>query len=114
MNSLEELYQELILEHNQYPRNFGALENPTHKARGLNPLCGDEINLYLIVEDGKIKDVKFQGQGCAISKASASMMTEIVKGKTVEEALDLYKKFHDMVTADFTEEIDTTLRNLVL
>ena len=107
MNSLEELYQELILEHNKYPRNFGVLENPTHKARGLNPLCGDEINLYLVVEDGKIKDIKFQGQGCAISKASASMMTEIIKGKTVEEALELYNKFHDMVTADFTEEVNT-------
>jgi nitrogen fixation NifU-like protein len=91
--SLHELYQEIILDHGKNPRNFGELEHYTHEAEGFNPLCGDQIRLLVRVEQGKIEDLKFSGRGCAISTASASMMTQLVKGKTVEDAVALVEKF---------------------
>ena len=101
---LKELYQQVILDHNKSPRNYKKLDNANHTAEGYNPLCGDKINLYLIVEDGVVKDVGFQGSGCAISKASASLMSSIVKGMKKEEAERLFEKFHDLVTGKLTDE----------
>ncbi len=98
MSDLGQLYQEVILDHNKKPRNFGKLEQANRQAEGFNPLCGDKITLYLNVEDGLVKDIRFQGSGCAISTASASMMTTSLKGKTVAEAEALFEKFHQMVT----------------
>ncbi len=98
MSDLQELYQEVILDHNRRPRNFRVLDEG-RKAEGYNPLCGDRLTVYLRVEDGVIKDATFQGSGCAISKASASIMTDIVKGKTVAEAEKLFERFHRAVTA---------------
>lgn len=98
MNDLRDLYQQLILDHNQSPQNFRDMEDATSKADGHNPLCGDEITLYLNVVDNTIKDISFKGAGCAISKASASIMTTIIKGKTVAEAEVLFEKFHTMIT----------------
>jgi nitrogen fixation NifU-like protein len=95
---LRELYQEVILEHSKKPRNFHTLETANHKAEGYNPLCGDHFTVYLDVKDGAISDIGFQGSGCAISKASASMMTQMLKGKTEAEAEALFTKFHDLVT----------------
>ena len=95
---LRELYQEVILEHSKKPRNFRALEAANHKAEGYNPLCGDHFTVYLDVKDGAINDIGFQGSGCAISKASASMMTQTLKGKTEAEAEALFTRFHDLVT----------------
>jgi nitrogen fixation protein NifU and related proteins len=97
-SDLEELYQEVILDHNKRPRNFRAMEDG-RKAEGYNPLCGDRMTVYLRVQDGVITDASFQGSGCAISKASASLMTESVKGKTLAEADALFDRFHRMVTA---------------
>jgi nitrogen fixation NifU-like protein len=97
-NSLRELYQEVILEHSKKPRNYRVLETANHKAEGFNPLCGDHFTVYLDLENGAIKDIGFQGSGCAISKASASMMTQSLKGKTAAEAEDLFSRFHDVVT----------------
>ncbi len=101
---LRELYQQVILDHNKSPRNFRKLENANHTAEGYNPLCGDKINLYLIIEDDVVKDVGFQGSGCAISKASASLMSSIVKGMKKQEAEKLFEKFHDLVTGKLTNE----------
>lgn len=98
MSELSDLYQEVILDHNRKPRNFHGLEDANHTAEGYNPLCGDRLTLYLKVDNGVIADVAFQGSGCAISKASASMMTDALKGKTVAEAQALFDRFHRMVT----------------
>jgi nitrogen fixation NifU-like protein len=106
MSELSDLYQEVILEHNKNPRNFREIENPTHHADGHNPLCGDQLKVFLNVEDGKVADVAFLGSGCAISKASASMMTQAVKGKTKEEAEILFDEFHRMVTGKLDLETD--------
>lgn len=95
---LQDLYQEVILDHNRRPRNFRVIEDGSC-AEGFNPLCGDRVTVYLKVENGTIKDVSFQGSGCAISKASASLMTESVKGKTIEEAAALFDRFQRMITA---------------
>ena len=100
MSDLRELYQEVILDHNRRPRNFRALEGANRYAEGYNPLCGDRLSLYLKVEDDVIKDAGFQGSGCAISKASASMMTDSVKGKTLGEVRDMFEQFHQMVTGN--------------
>ena len=95
---LDDLYQEVILDHNRRPRNFRTIEPASHHADGHNPLCGDRLSLYLQVTDGSIADVAFQGSGCAISKASASLMTDAVKGQSVEAALRMFEQFHRMVT----------------
>lgn len=98
MSELDELYQSVILDHNRAPRNFRKLEEATNHAEGRNPLCGDQFDVWLKLEGDVIADAAFQGQGCAISKASASMMTQAVKGKTVAEARALFEKFHEVVT----------------
>ena len=98
MSELSDLYQEVILDHNRRPRNFHALEDASHTADGHNPLCGDRLRVYLKVEDGIVSDVSFEGGGCAISKASASMMTDAVKGRTTAEVDALFQRFHRMVT----------------
>jgi len=103
---LRELYQQVILDHNKSPRNFKVLEHITQDAEDYNPLYGDNLHIYLDVEDGIIKDVSFQGSGCAISKASASLMTSLLKGKTKEEAEKLFNKFHDLVTGKLGENPD--------
>ena len=103
---LQDLYQEVILDHNRRPRNFRAIDEG-RSAEGFNPLCGDRVTVYLKVDDsGVIRDVSFQGSGCAISKASASLMTESVKGKTVEEAKALFERFQQMITAPAETPID--------
>ena len=98
MADLSELYQEVILDHNRRPRNFRVLEQPSHHAEGFNPMCGDRLNLFLAVDGDIIADVAFQGSGCAISKASASLMTDAVKGQTVGAAQSLFTRFQAMVT----------------
>ena len=98
MNDLRDLYQDMIFDHYRQPRNYGRLENANHKAEGYNPLCGDKVTLTLILKDGVIHDLKFEGAGCAISTASASLMTESLKGKTVEEALIMLEDFKALVT----------------
>ena len=98
MSDLSDLYQEVILDHNKRPRNFRAIESPTHRAEGYNPLCGDRLNLHVQLDGDVITDVAFQGPGCAISKASASLMTDAVKGHTVGEARELFQRFHNVVT----------------
>ncbi len=98
MSDLRELYQDVILEHSKAPRNYRQLATANHKAEGYNPLCGDHFTLYLDLKGNSIHDISFQGSGCAISKASASMMTQSVKGKTREEAEKLFEQFHKLVT----------------
>jgi nitrogen fixation NifU-like protein len=98
MSDLSELYQEVILDHNRRPRNFRALAGASHSAEGYNPLCGDRLTLYLKLTGDTIEDVSFEGSGCAISKASASLMTDAVKGRTKAEAQALFERFHRMVT----------------
>jgi nitrogen fixation protein NifU and related proteins len=100
MSELDELYQEVILDHNRSPRNYRAMENANRKAQGYNPLCGDHVTVYLNLEEGVIKDISFQGSGCAISKASASMMTAELKGKTEAEAKELFDNVHKMLTGE--------------
>ena len=99
MSDLRDLYQEVILDHNRAPRNFGTLPNANRESEGHNPLCGDRVRIFLHVEGGRIEDIAFQGSGCAISTASASLMTEALKGRTVEEARRLFHGFHDLLTA---------------
>lgn len=100
-----ELYQQVILDHNRNPKNFREIGNPTHSCHGINPLCGDDIFVYLDVDgDDVIKDVSFTGSGCAISKASTSMMTAFLKGKKVEEARVIFDEFHKMVLGEFDPE----------
>ncbi len=98
MADLRDLYQEVILEHSKQPRNYRELGDANHKAEGYNPLCGDHFTVYLKMDGEKIQDVSFQGSGCAISKASASMMTQSVKGKTLAEAEKIFERFHKLVT----------------
>jgi nitrogen fixation NifU-like protein len=100
MGDLQDLYQQVILEHNRAPRNFREVPDATHVANGDNPLCGDKIRLWVKVADGVVEDIGFLGSGCAISQASASVMTTVVKGKTVGEAERLFTVFHDMVTGE--------------
>ena len=98
MSDLRDLYQEVILDHNRRPRNFGPLPAANHRAEGNNPLCGDRVTVYVDVEGDRIRDVKFEGAGCAISTASASLMTEALKGRSLAEARSLFHGFHEMVT----------------
>ena len=104
MSELDELYQEVILDHNRSPRNYRAMANANRKAQGYNPLCGDHVTVYLDLEKGVIKDISFQGSGCAISKASASMMTAELKGKTEAEAKELFENVHKMLTGESNEQ----------
>ena len=99
MSDLRDLYQEVILDHSKHPRNFGRPDHANCEARGDNPLCGDKVTVYLRLEDGVVRDVGFEGRGCAISMASASMMTEILKGRSQSEAHSLFERFHAMLTA---------------
>ncbi|HXG86837.1 MAG TPA: SUF system NifU family Fe-S cluster assembly protein [Vicinamibacterales bacterium] len=99
MSELTDLYQEVILDHNRRPRNFRIIDDASRKQEGYNPLCGDRLTVYATLDGDRITDVAFQGSGCAISKASASLMTEALKGKTVDEARALFDRFHDMVTS---------------
>lgn len=98
MNELQELYQQVIIDHNHNPRNFHEIEHASHSAKGHNPLCGDKIDIFLTIKDDIIAEVSFTGSGCAISKASSSLMTEALVGKTVVEAEELFNIVHDMVT----------------
>lgn len=105
-DELNDLYQQVILDHNKNPRNFGKLDPHTHSADGHNPLCGDQIEVQLLIDGDIIKDVMFNGNGCAISKASASIMTTLIKGKNLDEAKQYFDEFHDVITADMDKEID--------
>jgi nitrogen fixation NifU-like protein len=107
MSDLRELYQEVILDHNKRPRNFRVIDNATRTAKGHNPLCGDRLTLYVTLDGDRIADASFEGSGCAISKASASLMTESVKGKTLEEADALFDRFHALVTAPADAAVST-------
>ncbi|MDA2937201.1 SUF system NifU family Fe-S cluster assembly protein [Acidobacteria bacterium AH-259-A15] len=98
MSYLDDLYQEIILDHSKKPRNFKELSDANHKADGYNPLCGDKVSVYLKLEDGFVEDISFMGSGCAISTASASLMTETLKGKSLGEVETLFKNFHNLVT----------------
>jgi nitrogen fixation NifU-like protein len=98
MSDLSDLYQEVILDHNRRPRNFGVLEQPTHHAEGHNPLCGDRLTLHLRLDGDVVREIAFQGSGCAISRASASLMTDSVKGRSLADVRSLFERFHRMVT----------------
>lgn len=106
MSDMRELYQEVILDHNKNPRNFKVIDPSDHKANGHNPLCGDKLTVFLKMDGDRIEDVGFVGNGCAISKASASLMTEMVKGKTAGEVNELFEKFHEMVTTPMGKDVD--------
>jgi nitrogen fixation NifU-like protein len=106
VSDLRDLYQEVILDHSRRPRNFGVAQSATGSARGDNPLCGDKVLVTVEVQDGTVRDVRFEGKGCAISTASASLMTESVRGKTVAEAEALFHRFHGVVTAPPDAELD--------
>ena len=104
MSDLQALYQSVILDHNRSPRNRRVMEDASHRAAGRNPMCGDEITVWLRVEGDRIADVSFEGKGCAISQASASMMTQALKGQTREEATRLFERFHAMVMGQLDAE----------
>ena len=114
MADLDDLYQEVILDHNRRPRNFRVLEGATHSAEGYNPLCGDRLELFMRVDGDVIRDIGFQGSGCAISKASASLMTDSVKGCAVADARALFDRFHRMVTTPPDVEIEDLGKLVVL
>jgi nitrogen fixation NifU-like protein len=105
-SDLNDLYQETIIDHSKRPRNKGALEHATHRAEGYNPLCGDRVTIELKIEDGRIAGASFQGSGCAISTASASLMTEALRSKTPEEAEQTFEKFHALLTEDQLQAAD--------
>ena len=100
MSDLMDLYQEVILDHNKRPCNFGKLDDADHFAEGNNPLCGDQLKVYIKMDGDRIVEIRFEGSGCAISTASASLMTEAVTGKDLDEVEDLYQSFHDLLTGD--------------
>tara|TARA_B100000686_G_scaffold289727_1_gene316601 strand:- start:151 stop:603 length:453 start_codon:yes stop_codon:yes gene_type:complete len=106
MTELRELYQQIILDHNKNPRNFGKIDAANRVREGYNPLCGDHLHVYLHVADDTIADISFEGSGCAISKASASLMTAALKGKPVPEAVAMFEKFQEMVTAEVDAPVD--------
>ena len=112
-SELRELYQDIILDHGRHPRNLRALDHPTHLARGHNPLCGDRVTVYLAVDGDKIADVSFEGRGCAISTASSSLMTEVLKGKTLDEAKQLFAQFTAKVTGGTPEDVPQSLEQEV-
>jgi nitrogen fixation protein NifU and related proteins len=106
MSDLSDLYQEVILDHNRRPRNFRVIPDATRVANGHNPLCGDRLKLYLRLDGNRIDDISFEGSGCAISKASASLMTDALKGQTIDDATALFDKFHQIVTTPIDQPID--------
>src|SRR5260370_23413301 len=110
MMDLRELYQDIILDHGPHPRNLRALAHPTHLARGHNPLCGDRVTVYLAIEGDRIADVSFEGRGCAISTAAASLMPEVLKGKSLGEAPQLFAQFHPSVTGGGAVELPAALQ----
>ena len=112
MSDLRELYQEIILDHNRSPRNFGVLDDSNRTAKGHNPLCGDVVTIYLLLKDGMVEKLHFEGKGCAISIASASIMTELIVGKTVAEANALFQSFHNFVAGDDAVELHEDLEEL--
>lgn len=109
MNDLQDLYQDIIMDHNRRPRNFGPVDQPTHKKEGYNPLCGDQIEIELKILDGIVVDVGFTGVGCAISKSSASMMTEEIKGKELEVVESMFEQFRRMITVNDQMDLDADL-----
>lgn len=114
MSGLRELYQEVIIDHCKQPRNYGALADANHKKEGFNPLCGDKLTLYLLEHDGKIEKVHFEGSGCAISMASASLMTEALRGKTRAEIELIFNDFHQLVTTGHDVELEIKLGKLAV
>ena len=106
MSELSDLYQEVILDHNKRPRNFRRIEPASHHAEGYNPLCGDKLSLFMQVDGGVVTDIAFLGSGCAISKASASLMTDSVKGRGVAEVRELFERFHRMVTTPIDQPVE--------
>ena len=112
MSELSDLYQQVILDHNKKPRNFRKPETFNRSAEGHNPLCGDQLTVYLLLENGIVTDVAFEGSGCAISKAAASMMTQALKGKTTDETEQLFSEFHQMVTGETEDDGSPSLGNL--
>jgi len=106
MDELRELYQEMILDHHKNPRNHQKLDGANHHAEGYNPLCGDRVTVYLLLDGSTIKDISFEGSGCAICTASSSLMTETLKGRTLAEAEERFGKFHGLVTSDPTSDHD--------
>lgn len=108
MSAIDELYQEMIIDHNRSPKNFRAIDDATHQAEGFNPICGDHYHIYLVLDDdGRIQDLAFEGKGCAISKASASMMTQALKGKTEEEARTIIREFQGLATGKLKPDSDS-------
>ena len=112
MADLTDLYQQIIVDHNRSPRNFKRVDDASRTAQGYNPLCGDRIELFVKLDEGRISDIGFQGKGCAISQAAASLMTGAVKGKTMAEAEALFERFHGMVTSDPASPADASLGKL--
>ncbi len=110
MFDLKDLYQEVIVDHNRSPRNFGKMENPDRVAEGFNPLCGDRLNLYLKLDNDRITDLSFDGSGCAISVASASLMTDALKGKTRDDAEKVFNEFHHLVTENKPHDVEEVER----
>jgi len=106
MFDIKDLYQEVIVDHNRSPRNFGKLDDADKTLEGFNPLCGDKLTLYLKTDGNTIDDISFDGSGCAISVASASLMTDAMKGKTLQEADDLFNDFHDLITTDKEADLE--------
>ena len=106
MSELSDLYQEVILDHNRRPRNWGTLADETRHAEGYNPLCGDRLTLHVKIDGDRLTAISFEGSGCAISKASASLMTDAVKGRTLGEAMDLFDRVHDMLTTPIDQPVD--------
>jgi nitrogen fixation NifU-like protein len=114
MSDLRDLYQEMILDHGKHPRNFGPLEGADRCAEGHNPLCGDQLTVWVKIDGDKIADVSFEGNGCAISMASASMMGEALRGKSFDEVREVFESFHDLVTGDGERKDDRDLGKLVV
>lgn len=114
MSELRDLYQDVILEHSKTPRNFRELPAANHKAEGFNPLCGDRFTIYVTTEGDSIRDITFQGSGCAISKASASMMTQSLKGKNKAEAAKIFERFHKLVTGQESSDGKAELGKLTV
>lgn len=106
MFDIKDLYQEVIVDHNRSPRNFGKLEDADKTLEGFNPLCGDKLTLYIKTDGENIKDISFDGSGCAISVASASLMTDVMKGKSMQEAESIFNDFHDLITTDKEADIE--------